>query len=1105
MNVITRAPARLVAALVAFLLVAGGVALATPATAATGDVTAATLSWGVKTSFRNYILTGPAAGHWTVSGTVTDATPFGWTGGTGSASKAAATGSVSYTGGIHFQGHEGFGGIGAGNYALDLTISSVRVVQQSATAAQLVVDTYSNSLAAPTVFTTSSNVAFADVNLAGGTVTSTAATVGFSGAPATLTAAGATAFAGFYAAGTALDPVTFTWPTEQAPVPTITVSKSSNISPAGEIVTVTGTGFGPNGAATNAARPPLAGKFGGTYVAFGKYATVWQPSAGAASSTRKNGAVNWVLNAEDVATVGGAAAGGVAINADGSFSVQLLVKPGFSGEPATGNYGIFTYGGGGSNYAAFETYTPITFSTAPTVVVSQTAGLNPLGETLTVSGYNFGPNGTATNAARPPLTGKFGGAYVAFGKYADVWQPSLGAASATRKNGSVAWVLNAEDTATVGGTAAGAVAINADGTFSVTLTAARGFAGEPATGNYGIFTYGGGGSNYAAFETSTPVAFTAATGTTTTLTASPATGLTEGDSATLTAAVSPSAPGTVTFRSGTTVLGTVDAAVATTSISNLVAGAQDFSAEFVPTNPLLFTGSTGTLTITAANKVVGAGSLSWGVKQSFRSYVTGTIAQGSITGNGVGVSGGIFRFGQSTGGTFDPSTGLGTSAYSGSVRFYGHGGLLDVTLANPVVRIDSASQATLFVTVNGGAATPFATLNLAGGTKSTPSNTVSYSGVPASLTSQGAAVFSFNGSSFYSTGEPLDAVSFIIGSQSISGSGAITVAAFAGGNTADATPPATTGVTIPDGTDPSALTAGGEYSFEANGFGAGETGILAVIYSEPTVLASDLAADSAGVVRFTGHLPTGLTGEHTFTFQGSVDRGIVVTIVPKAETLALEGCAVTDGTLTWGFKESFRSYISGSIANGEWTVANSATYETPNFGFSDGIGTYDADAKSGLVSFTGSITFTGHGDILNTTVADPEIRFDSDDVAYVLLDVAGTTQDGAAIDEKDVEFVRLDLSTATVTTKDGLVTITGAPAELTAAGAEAFGTYESGEIFDPVTVSFDTGADCATTAITPTATPTAASVDLSWLFWAIPLLLIVIIAAIVLVVRRRQV
>src|SRR3546814_3461048 len=50
-------------------------------------------------------------------------------------------------------------------------------------------------------------------------------------------------------------------------------------------------------------------------------------------------------------------------------------------------------------------------------------------------------------------------------------------------------------------------------------------------------------------------------------------------------------------------------------------------------------------------------------------------------------------------------------------------------------------------------------------------------------------------------------------------------------------------------------------------------------------------------------------------------------------------CDVVGGELSWGFKESFRAYISGSIAAGEWTTSGGATYETPSFGWSGaGIG-----------------------------------------------------------------------------------------------------------------------------------------------------------------------
>ena len=1096
----------LFATLLTALLVAGGVTA--PAAAAPGDVAGATLSWGIKQSFRNYIAGPIAHGTTTLSGNVSGA--FTWSAGTGAANAAASTGTVGYTGGVHFQGHES--GVGTGVYLLDMTVSDVKVVQSSATAAQIVADVVTNSIADPATFVTYSDIAFADVALAG-TSTSTSTTVSYTNAPATLTTDGSAAFSGMYEAGAAIDPVTFSWPVEQAPVPptpTVTVSKSSEISPAGEIITVTGTGFAPQGSATNGTRAPLSGKFGGVYVAFGKFAEVWKPSATAPSSARKTGSVVWAVNAADVSTVTTSPGSAIALNADGSFSVQLLVKRGYTGEPATGNYGIYTYPGSGSTYAAFETYTPLSFSTAPTIGVSKTTGISPLGETLTITGYNFGPAGTATNGTRPPLAGQYGGAYVAFGKFPDTWKPSASVPSSARKTGSVVWVVNPESVATVTTSPGSAVAINADGTFSVTLPVSRGYTGEPTTGNYGIYTYPGSGSTYAAFETFTPIAFTAATATTTTVAVSPATGLVEGGSATLSAQVSPVAAGSVTFRTGDTALGTasVDAAGrASLPITGLAAGDQTYSAEFTPSAPLLFAGSTGSATVSVAAKVVGAGSLSWGVKSSFRSYVTGTIARGSITTSGVGSSGAGFVFGQSTGGSFSEATGTGSSNYSGSVRFYGHGGLLDLTVANPVVTVTGPSTAVLSLSVNGGAPVAFANLNLAAGTKSTANNTLSYAAVPATLTAQGSAVFEFNGSSFYPAGTSLDPVSFVIGSASTAGAGTKTVAAFSA-NTPAATPPATTGITLPDGQDPNALVAGEEYTFEAEGFAPNETGVLFVHYSDPVVLADDLTADASGKVSWTGTLPAGLTGEHTLTFQGSVDRGIVVTINAQLQTAALEGCDVTGGDITWGFKESFRSYISGSIANGEWTVADGATYETPNFGFTGATGAYDPEAASGQIDFAGSITFTGHGGVLNTTVANPSVRFDDADTAYLLLDVSGTTQEGQPVSSEAVEFVRLDLSAATVATADdGTVTITGAPAELTANGAASFGTYETGEAFDPVTVSFAT-EDCAPAALPMDedvqTEPTAATSDLGWLLWLIlGLVLLAAIVAVVVIVRRR--
>ena len=935
-------PLRPLAVLLAALLVFAP----TAAHAAPGDVAGATLQWGFKSSFRNYI-TGPIAhGSWTLAGGVTDATPFSWSAGTGSAT------SVGYPGSIRFQGHEGMG-VPAGSFALDLTVSNVRVVKASNTAATIVADIRSNSLDDPTTFVDSPAVNFAAVDLAGGTNASTPSVVSFTGAPATLTAAGAVAFSGFYAEGAELDPVSFSWPVEQAPeptVPTITVSKSSNVSLAGELITVKGAGFGPVDGGPVGTRSPLAGTFAGAYVAFGKYADVWKPSDDALPATRVNGDTKWVVSAEDAAAVGG-----VALESDGTFEVELLVKPGFTGEPAAGNYGIYTYAGSGATYAPFETYTPITFSSDPTRT------------TLAV---------TASPAA--------------------------------------------------------------------------------------------------------PV---------------------EGKTVTLSATVTPAAPGQLTVRSGATVLGATAVGSdgrASYTVSGLTKGDKRYDLTFVPTDSTVFAASTASKTLTVSPKRVGAGSLAWGVKQSFRDYVTGPIAKGSISTSGAGASGGVFTFGQSTGGTYDAATGIGTSKYSGSVRFTGHSGILDLTLANPVVRVESASRATLLVSISGGASVPFATLNLATAAKSDAAGAVRYSNAAASLTSQGATAFSYNGSSFYDVGAALDPVTFTIGAAS-SGGASTTVASFVDtSNTPAATVPTTEGATAE-------LLDGGEVSIEADGFEAGEEGILVVVYSDPVVLADDVTADADGAVSWTGRLPATLTGTHTLTLQGSVDRGAIIEIPTAVVTATAATCPVDDAAITWGFKESFRSYISGSIANGKWEVADGATYEVPNFGFAAGTGSYDAATSTGELAFAGSIRLTGHDGVLDTTVSNPVVRFIDADTAIVVLDVSGVTQDGADIDQAGVEFVELDLTAATVSNDDGAVTITGAPATLLPAGAEAFGTYESGEEFDPLTIAFTT-PDCAAVAAPVANEPDVAvdEPDLSWLPWAIIALLVLVIAALVVVVVRRR-
>ncbi|HWR86223.1 MAG TPA: HtaA domain-containing protein, partial [Rhodoglobus sp.] len=541
-------------------------------------------------------------------------------------------------------------------------------------------------------------------------------------------------------ADAAVAPLAIDEPAAQPQTPTILVSQTTGLSPAGQTVTVTGTGFGPVAPLTNGTRPPLTGRFGGAYVVFGRFADVWQPSVGAPTSARTIADQRWVVNPEDAASLGSAA---VAIRPDGSFTVELTVATGFPNEPATGNYGIYTYGGSGAGYAPFETYTPVSFSTAPMITLSESTGLDPAGDTVTVRGWNFTAAAPATNGTRPPLAGRFGGAYVVLGKFPQVWQPSAGVPSSSRTTGTQRWGVNAADAPLLG--AAGFV-IAPDGSFTIELPVSA--IAPAASGNYGVYTYAGSGAVHAPFETYTPISFAAApvTPTTTELTAAPATGLFEGASPTLTAAVSPAAAGSVVFRSGDAVLATVPVAGGRASVTtaSLAAGAHTFVATFSPADPVLHASSSGELTLVVTPRPSapaaespqqqGSGSLTWGVKQSFRSYVVGPIARGSVSTSGVGSSGGALVFGQAVGGDFDAATGTGTARYSGSVRFQGHGGTLDLTLADPVVRLDSAGAGMLLLTAGGAGLVPFATLDLAAGIRSTPDGTVAYTGVPATLT-----------------------------------------------------------------------------------------------------------------------------------------------------------------------------------------------------------------------------------------------------------------------------------------------------------------------------------------------------------------------------------
>lgn len=185
-------------------------------------------------------------------------------------------------------------------------------------------------------------------------------------------------------------------------------------------VTVTGSGFDPT--AVMATRPPLGppsgNNSGGVYIAVGKFPENWRPSAGAGRDARPAADVDWAVEADDIETVGGAAAGGIELTPAGTFTASLIVDRAALDEAAgeTGaNYGIYTYPGGGATNATFETYTPITFAKA-TPAVSVTSANVVFGKAASASvavtseGGNSGSvtlnRGTTAVGTAPLVDGK---------------------------------------------------------------------------------------------------------------------------------------------------------------------------------------------------------------------------------------------------------------------------------------------------------------------------------------------------------------------------------------------------------------------------------------------------------------------------------------------------------------------------------------------------------------------------------------------------------------------------------------------------------------------------------------------------------------------------
>ncbi|MGA5124324.1 HtaA domain-containing protein [Streptomyces pseudogriseolus] len=172
-------------------------------------------------------------------------------------------------------------------------------------------------------------------------------------------------------------------------------------------------------------------------------------------------------------------------------------------------------------------------------------------------------------------------------------------------------------------------------------------------------------------------------------------------------------------------------------------------------------------TAPATRGEIADGTLDWGVKQSFRAYVTGPVAKGEITasdGATQAAGNGAFTFSDATG-AYDTEAGTLKAAFKGAVTFKGHehdgAWSLDLTFSDLRVNL-TRGKGTLSADVDDLGETSqdvvLADLSAPSAELTARDDVITLDGVTATLTEAGAEAFG----GFYTAGAALDPVSLAV-------------------------------------------------------------------------------------------------------------------------------------------------------------------------------------------------------------------------------------------------------------------------------------------------------------------------------------------------------
>lgn len=418
--------------------------------------------------------------------------------------------------------------------------------------------------------------------------------------------------------------------------------------------------------------------------------------------------------------------------------------------------------------------------------------------------------------------------------------------------------------------------------------------------------------------------------------------------------------------------------------------------------------------------VVESGTLSWDIRESFLKYLT-SFAHGSVNVDGLEkTAAGGLKYTQASG-VYNPETKTGQINFAGTAEFTGHNGQLKSTIKNMRLVIVNG-KGTLVADVDA----------LTRDGKSVSKTGLAIAEVDLSGASVKDGVFSAQNAAVALTDE---------------GSEVLFAGQYRGADNAMA--PLSFSVKLSEQTAENTVEVPRVSESKSSDNKGSENGSSDNSSSNSSGNSGANGSGSNGSAGTSGSVSNGGSSSN-----GSVSNNPAQPVcVPVTRTREVQEQGASNGTiksanLGWGVRDSFRNYVRGGIANGSWEL-NGTSYSSDAFNWSNGTGTFKGG--KGSISFSGSVRFTGHHGILDTTIANPRLEINGNSgTLYATMN--SNDPSGKATNYGEVALLKVDLSG--LQSSADAVSVNGAATTLTAEGAKAFaGFYEAGKDMAPLSFS----------------------------------------------------